>query len=75
MFFVGERAVALKSLHGRDPHLRNQVGIFAKGFFHTSPARIARYINDRSQRLMSSPRAGLFSDGGVNFFDKLGIER
>ena len=52
MPLVLEVCVALEAAHRRDAQPRNQVGIFAVGLFDAAPARLARHIHHRSERMM-----------------------
>ena len=58
--FVAERRVALEAAHRRDSHARYQVRIFAVGLLDAAPARLARHIHHRRQRLVraAQPRLG-----------------
>ena len=58
VLLVLERRVALESLHGRDPHAGDQIGVLAVGFLDASPPRLARHVHDGRQRLVRAARAG-----------------
>ena len=51
--------VALKPAHCRDAHARDQVRILAVGFLDAAPARIARHIHHRRQRLVRAAQRAL----------------
>ena len=59
MFLVAEPSVSLKPLHRRNPHPRDEERIFAVCLLHTSPARVPRNIDDRSERLVRASRPRL----------------
>ena len=74
-FFVLERGVALKSAHGGDAQLRDQIRIFAVGFLDPAPARIARHVHDRRERLVRAAGARFLGGHGEKRFHQTGIER
>ena len=49
----------LQATHKMHAHLRHQVRVLAKRFFHPPPARIARHVQHRRKPLMRSHRAHL----------------
>ncbi len=53
---VAESSVALETPHRGDAQARNQIRVFAVGLFDTAPARIARDIDHRRERLVRAPR-------------------
>ncbi len=72
--FVLESSIALKAAHRGDAHPRNQIRIFAVGFLDAAPARIARHIHDRRQRLMRAAHARFLSGHRKKRFDQFRIE-
>ena len=73
--FIAERSVALKSAHSRDAQTRNQIRVFAVGLLDAAPARVARHIHHRRQRLMRSAQSRFFGSHREKRFDQIGIER
>ena len=71
---VPERGVALKAAHGGDAHARHQVRIFAVGFLDAAPARIARHIDHRRERLMRAARARFGGGHGEQRLHQFRIE-
>ena len=51
-------ALALQAFHRRDAHFADQIGILAEGFLDPAPARIARHIDHRRERLRSRRARG-----------------
>ena len=72
---VVERRVALKAAHGGDAHARDEVGIFAERLLDAAPARIARDVDDRRQRLVRAAHARLLGSHCVERFDERRVER
>ncbi len=75
VLLVLERRVALESLHGRDPHAGDQIGVLAVGFLDASPPRLARHIHDGRQRLVRAARAGFRRRHLEQPAHEFGIER
>ena len=59
----------------RRPCASTRYGIFAERLFDASPARIARDVDDRRQRLMRPTRPRLVCRHRVERFDQFRIER
>ena len=72
---VLERRVALEPAHRRDAELRDQVRVFAVGLLDASPARIARHVHHRRQRLVRAAHARFLGRHREERFDQLRIER
>ena len=75
MPLVLESCVALKAAHRRDAQPRNQVRIFAVGLFDAAPARLARHIHHRGQRLVRAAQARFQRGHREKLLHQLGIER
>src|SRR5436190_22063538 len=71
---VRKRSVTLKAAHRRNAEARNQVRIFAVSFFDTTPARIARHIDDRRQRLVRAADPRLSSRNSKKSFYQFRVE-
>ena len=52
-------AVALEAAHRGDAHARDEVRIFAERLLDAAPARIARHVDHRRERLMRAARRAL----------------
>ena len=74
MPLVAEVLVSLEAAHRGDAQSRNQVRIFAVGFFHAAPARLARHIHHRRQRMMRAAQAGFQSRHREQRLHQRGIE-
>ena len=72
---VLERRVALKAAHRRDAELGVEERIFAVRFLHAPPARVARHVHHRRERLMRAANARLVGGHRVKLLDEFGIER
>ena len=74
MPLVPEVPVALEAAHRRDAQPRNQVRIFAVGLFDAAPARLARHIHHRRQRMMRAAQARFESRHREQRLHQRGIE-
>ena len=72
--FVAEGGVSLKAAHRGNAQARNQKRIFAVGFLHASPTRIAGNIDDRRQGLVGAARTSFEGGHRKQRFDQFGIE-
>ena len=72
---VGEGRVALEAAHRRHAQPRNQVRILAEGLFDAPPARLARHVDDRRERLVRTASTGFGRRHRVQALDQVRIER
>ena len=68
-------AGALVAGDGGDSEARDEIRIFAVGFFGAAPARIAIEIENRREALLDAAGAGFGGRGGENFVEQIRIPR
>jgi hypothetical protein len=71
---VPEGSVALEPAHCRDAHSRYQVRVLTERLFHAAPARVARDVHHRRQRLVGATYPCLLRRHRVQRFDQLRVE-
>ena len=64
---IDQKASPCKPVDGGHAHARAQKRIFSVGFFGASPARVARQIEHRSERLIGARGSHFVGGGGENF--------
>jgi hypothetical protein len=72
---VLERGVALEAAHRCDAQARVQVRILAVSLLDSAPARVARHVHDRRERLMRPAHTRFVSRHGEKLLDQRRVER
>ena len=72
---IGEPPIPLVPPHGRQPHLADEVGVFAKGLFDTSPARVAGDVEHGGEQLVGAARPRFQRRHLIQSAHQFGVER
>ena len=74
VFLIAEIAVALEAADGGNAKARDEVRIFAVGFFHAAPARLAGDVDDGRECVVGAAEASLQRRHGEELLDQVGVE-
>ncbi|MCY1225485.1 hypothetical protein D9M72_376820 [compost metagenome] len=74
VFQRGHDALGLQALDVGGRHGSHQVGVFADGFLHPSPAEVSHHVQHRGQALVYSQGPHVGADPGRHVADQAGVE-
>src|SRR5215469_3104454 len=73
MIATDVEAIALKTFDRCYPHARDEIRIFAIGFFGAAPAWVAGEVKHRRENLVHAPRSCFVTSGGEDLMHQCGI--